>query len=107
MGEKFLQHIEEELTRLKDELNKTKENMKSAQQIYEEAKVKQSKLVQELEVVDKVKQQQQTNLDRTEQKEDKPEEVVFDEWCEFEESRLYIDGGSDFNIEINTIYYPY
>ena len=79
MGEKFLQHIEEELTRLKDELNKTKENMKSAQQIYEEAKVKQSKLVQELEVVDKVKQQQQTNLDRTEQKEDKPEEVVFDE----------------------------
>ena len=79
MGEKFLQHIEEELTRLKDELNKTKENMKSAQQIYEEAKVKQSKLVQELEVFDKVKQQQQTNLDRTEQKEDKPEEVVFDD----------------------------
>ena len=79
MGEKFLQHIEEELTRLKDELNKTKENMKSAQQIYEEAKVKQSKLVQELEVVDKVKQHQQTNLDRTEQKEDKPEEVVFDD----------------------------
>ncbi|MBF85159.1 MAG: hypothetical protein CL489_11920 [Acidobacteria bacterium] len=79
MGEKFLQHIEEELIRLKDELNKTKENMKSAQQIYEEAKVKQSKLVQELEVVDKVKQQQQTNLDRTEQKEDKPEEVVFDD----------------------------
>ena len=79
MGEKFLQHIEEELTRLKDELNKTKENMKSAQQIYEEAKVKQSKLVQELEVVDKVKQQQQTNLDRTEQKEYKPEEVVFDD----------------------------
>ena len=52
MGETFLQQIDDELSRLKGELDKVKENMDSAQKIFEDAKIKQARLVQELKAVD-------------------------------------------------------
>ena len=52
MGETFFQQIEDEILRLKGELDKVKENMESAQKIFEDAKIKQSRLVQELKAVD-------------------------------------------------------
>ena len=52
MGETFFQQIEDELLRLKGELDKVKENMESAQKIFEDAKIKQARLVQELKAVD-------------------------------------------------------
>mgnify|MGYP001502309810 CR=1 FL=1 len=52
MGETFLQQIDDELSRLKGELDKVKENMESAQKIFEDAKIKQARLVQELKAVD-------------------------------------------------------
>ena len=52
MGETFLQQIDDELSRLKGELDKVKENMESAKKIFEDAKIKQARLVQELKAVD-------------------------------------------------------
>ena len=52
MGETYLQQIDDELSRLKGELDKVKENMESAQKIFEDAKIKQARLVQELKAVD-------------------------------------------------------
>jgi len=54
-NEKFLGHIEEELERLKNELDKVKANMESAQQILVQSKEKQDKLKQELIAVDSMK----------------------------------------------------
>ena len=54
-NEKFIGHIDEELERLKNELDKVKENMESAQQILAQSKEKQDKLKQELIAVDSMK----------------------------------------------------
>tara|TARA_Y100001951_G_C11215385_1_gene225469 strand:+ start:62 stop:319 length:258 start_codon:yes stop_codon:yes gene_type:complete len=48
--------IDEELQRLQDELESTKGAMLKAQAIFEECKVKQQRLVQELKAVDLMKQ---------------------------------------------------
>ena len=77
MGVKFLQQIDAEITRIQEELGKVKENIQSAQHIFEEAKVKQAGLIQELKVVDMMK----TNLAKTVEKEDDledDEELVLD-----------------------------
>lgn len=52
----FLGQIDEELQRLQNELVSTKEAMQKAQGIFEQAKVKQERLVQELKAVDLMKQ---------------------------------------------------
>lgn len=74
MGETFLQQIDDELSRLKGELDKVKENMESAQKIFEDAKIKQARLVQELKAVDmmgsslkKVSQPESEELQQPEQ----------------------------------------
>ena len=74
MGETFLQQIDDELSRLKSELDKVKENMESAQKIFEDAKIKQARLVQELKAVDmmgsslkKVSQSESEQLQQPEQ----------------------------------------
>ncbi len=54
-NEKFIGHIDEELERLKNELDKVKENMESAQKILVQSKEKQDKLKQELIAVDSMK----------------------------------------------------
>ena len=54
-NEKFIGHIDEELERLKNELDKVKENMESAQKILVQPKEKQDKLKQELIAVDSMK----------------------------------------------------
>ena len=54
-NEKFIGHIDEELERLKNELDKVKENMESAQKILVQSKGKQDKLKQELIAVDSMK----------------------------------------------------
>ena len=76
MGETFLQQIEDELLRLKGELDKVKENMESAQKIFEDAKIKQARLVQELKAVDlmgsslrKVSQPEEQQQEQTQQPE--------------------------------------
>ena len=76
MGETFLQQIEDELSRLKGELDKVKENMESAQKIFEDAKIKQARLVQELKAVDlmgsslkKVSQPEEQQQEQTQQPE--------------------------------------
>ena len=74
MGETFLQQIDDELSRLKGELDKVKENMESAQKIFEDAKIKQARLAQELKAVDmmgsslkKVSQPESEELQQPEQ----------------------------------------
>ena len=52
----FLGQIDEELQRLQNELVSTKEAMQKAQGIFEQAKVKQERRVQELKAVDLMKQ---------------------------------------------------
>lgn len=52
----FLGQIDEELQRLQNELVSTKEAMQKAQGIFEQAKIKQERLVQELKAVDLMKQ---------------------------------------------------
>lgn len=76
MGETFLQQIEDEILRLKGELDKVKENMESAQKIFEDAKIKQARLVQELKAVDlmgsslrKVSQSEEQQQEQTQQPE--------------------------------------
>ena len=76
MGETFLQQIEDELLRLKGELDKVKENMESAQKIFEDAKIKQARLVHELKAVDlmgsslkKVSQPEEQQQEQTQQPE--------------------------------------
>ena len=54
-NEKYIGHIDEELERLKNELDKVKENMESAQKILVQSKEKQDKLKQELIAVDSMK----------------------------------------------------
>ena len=52
----FLGQIDEELQRLQGELESTKEAMTKATAIFEDSKVKQQRLVQELKAVDLMKQ---------------------------------------------------
>ena len=52
----FLGQIDEELGRLQDELESTKEAMVKAQAIYDDCKSKQQRLIQELKAVDLMKQ---------------------------------------------------
>ena len=52
----FLGQIDDELGRLQDELESTKSAMEKAQAIFEECKVKQQRLIQELKAVDLMKQ---------------------------------------------------
>ena len=52
----FLGQIDEELQRLQGELESTKEAMTKATAIFEDCKVKQQRLVQELKAVDLMKQ---------------------------------------------------
>ena len=66
---KFLGQIDDELTRLQDELESTKEAMVKAQAIFEDCKVKQQRLIQELKAVDMMKQ----NLVGLDKETDKPE----------------------------------
>ena len=55
-NDKFLGQIDEELQRLLDELESTKTAMVKAQAIFEDCKVKQQRLIQELKAVDLMKQ---------------------------------------------------
>ena len=55
-NDKFLGQIDEELQRLQTELESTKEAMVKAQAIFEDCKVKQQRLIQELKAVDLMKQ---------------------------------------------------
>ena len=55
-NEQFLGQIDEELQRLQGELESTKEAMVKAQAIFEDCKVKQQRLIQELKAVDLMKQ---------------------------------------------------
>ena len=55
-NDKFLGQIDEELQRLQDELESTKTAMEKAQAIFEDCKVKQQRLIQELKAVDLMKQ---------------------------------------------------
>ena len=55
-NDKFLGQIDEELGRLQAELESTKEAMVKAQAIFEDCKVKQQRLIQELKAVDMMKQ---------------------------------------------------
>ena len=52
----FLGQIDEELQRLQGELESTKEAMTKATAIFEDCKVKQQRLIQELKAVDLMKQ---------------------------------------------------
>lgn len=52
----FLGQIDDELGRLQTELESTKEAMTKAQAIFEDCKVKQQRLIQELKAVDLMKQ---------------------------------------------------
>ena len=64
----FLGQIDEELGRLQDELESTKEAMVKAQAIYDDCKSKQQRLIQELKAVDLMKQ----NLDGMNKVEEQP-----------------------------------
>ena len=55
-NDKFLGQIDEELQRLQGDLESTKEAMIKAQAIFEDCKVKQQRLIQELKAVDLMKQ---------------------------------------------------
>ena len=55
-NDKFLGQIDDELGRLQTELESTKEAMVKAQAIFEDCKVKQQRLIQELKAVDLMKQ---------------------------------------------------
>ena len=55
-NEQFLGQIDDELGRLQTELESTKEAMVKAQAIFEDCKVKQQRLIQELKAVDMMKQ---------------------------------------------------
>ena len=55
-NEQFLGQIDEELGRLQQELESTKEAMVKAQAIYDDCKSKQQRLIQELKAVDLMKQ---------------------------------------------------
>ena len=55
-NDKFLGQIDEELQRLQGELESTKEAMTKATAIFEDCKVKQQRLIQELKAVDLMKQ---------------------------------------------------
>ena len=65
----FLGQIDDELGRLQTELESTKEAMVKAQAIFEDCKVKQQRLIQELKAVDMMKQ----NLVGLDKETDKPE----------------------------------
>ena len=54
-SEKFLASIDEEIMRLRGELEKVKQNILAAQQIVEEANQKQQRLAQEMKTVDMMK----------------------------------------------------
>jgi hypothetical protein len=54
-SEKFLASIDEEIMRLRGELEKVKQNIVAAQQIVEEANQKQRRLAQEMKTVDMMK----------------------------------------------------
>ena len=70
----FLGQIDEELGRLQDELESTKSAMEKAQAIFEECKVKQQRLIQELKAVDLMKQNLVGMGNKEEQKEPEPVE---------------------------------
>lgn len=55
-NDKFLGQIDEELQRLQGDLESTKNAMLKAQAIFEDCKVKQQRLIQELKAVDLMKQ---------------------------------------------------
>ena len=74
-NEKFIGHIDEELERLKNELDKVKENMESAQQILAQSKEKQDKLKQELIAVDSMKRAYGQLSQEAEVEESKDDEV--------------------------------
>ena len=72
-SEKFLASIDEEIMRLRGELEKVKQNIVAAQQIVEEANQKQRRLAEEMKAVDMMKvtlvnfgQQQQTDTQQQE-----------------------------------------
>ena len=71
-NEQFLGQIDDELGRLQTELESTKEAMVKAQAIFEDCKVKQQRLIQELKAVDMMKQNLVGIVDK---ETDKPEEV--------------------------------
>jgi len=54
-SEKFLASIDEEIMRLRGELEKVKQNIVAAQQIVEEANQKQRRLAEEMKAVDMMK----------------------------------------------------
>lgn len=54
-SEKFLASIDEEIMRLRGELEKVKQNILAAQQIVEEANQKQRRLAEEMKAVDMMK----------------------------------------------------
>ena len=75
-NEQFLGQIDEELGRLQAELESTKEAMVKAQAIFEDCKVKQQRLIQELKAVDMMKQNLSAKPETTKEatKEAEPEE---------------------------------
>ena len=73
-NEQFLGQIDEELQRLQSELESTKEAMVKAQAIFEDCKVKQQRLIQELKAVDLMKQNLVGIVKKEEQQEAEPAE---------------------------------
>ena len=71
-NDKFLGQIDEELQRLQGDLESTKSAMTKAQAIFEDCKVKQQRLIQELKAVDLMKQ----NLVDMTKKEEASEETT-------------------------------
>ena len=72
-NEQFLGQIDDELGRLQQELESTKEAMVKAQAIYDDCKNKQQRLIQELKAVDLMKQNL-AGMNRVEEQPVAPEE---------------------------------
>ena len=77
-NDKFLGQIDEELQRLQDELESTKTAMEKAQAIFEDCKVKQQRLIQELKAVDLMKQNLVGMVKKEEQQEEQQTEPAED-----------------------------
>ena len=74
----FLGQIDEELQRLQGELESTKEAMAKATAIFEDCKVKQQRLIQELKAVDLMKQNLVGMVKKEEQQEEQQTEPAED-----------------------------
>ena len=74
----FLGQIDEELQRLQGELESTKEAMTKATAIFEDCKVKQQRLIQELKAVDLMKQNLVGMVKKEEQQEEQQTEPAED-----------------------------